>query len=539
MKPSEDLFRLIKSLTKGESRYFTLYASKYDAKKSNVIRLFEAVRSQKEYNEASIKAMFKGEKLAKYFATEKSNLYNLILKCLSDYEYRMIEGDKLDSLLRDIKILQNKELYQQSYKLIKKAKKLAYEREAFVESLELITREIDLEEILDLKNRPALYKERTDILKQINNANEFNILADEVYSIYLSKNYQEGSDNYKKLQNLVRNPLLESEEYAQTFTARRNYYLIKVLYNNIINRVEESYYYMVKSVELMDEHPDWILRGLGSYISSVTNIMVLQLELYKIEEAKESLEKFKLIPETYAKAFENDANLEFQHTINVMKIEMELSIKLATFSRVEKFIPIIFSKIVNKESKFRIYNVMDLYYNCAYASFTLNQYAAAVDWCNRINHFLKGGILQDIEIANQIMNALCHFELGNIYHIEHLAKSFERYAKKNKLWTPLIKAIYSFMKSSLATTYPSREKKEKAIQAACIKLKNKFDTMDIDNSLPPMSLFDMHSWLDSKIEKRSFADVLKEKAVQKRKSMQANNVSKPEELIIEERSTNP
>ena len=79
MKPSTELFQLIKSLTKSEKRYFKLSSSLQSGEK-NYLKLFEAIELQNEYDEEAIKEQFKAETFIKHLPSEKNHLYNLILK---------------------------------------------------------------------------------------------------------------------------------------------------------------------------------------------------------------------------------------------------------------------------------------------------------------------------------------------------------------------------------------------------------------------------------------------------------------------------
>ena len=62
MKPSEDLFLLIKSLSKTEKGYFQKYAQLHSSgKENNYIKLFYAIEKQASYEESKIVAQFKKE----------------------------------------------------------------------------------------------------------------------------------------------------------------------------------------------------------------------------------------------------------------------------------------------------------------------------------------------------------------------------------------------------------------------------------------------------------------------------------------------
>ena len=55
MKDKEDLFQLIKALSKTEKRYFTLDAQKVGRKKSKYMELFQAINDQDDYNDTVLR----------------------------------------------------------------------------------------------------------------------------------------------------------------------------------------------------------------------------------------------------------------------------------------------------------------------------------------------------------------------------------------------------------------------------------------------------------------------------------------------------
>lgn len=79
MRQSDDLFRLVKSMSKSEKRYFKLFAS-MQGKNKKYLLLFDAIDRQGVYNESALKEELKQEKFVRQLAVTKGYLYNLILK---------------------------------------------------------------------------------------------------------------------------------------------------------------------------------------------------------------------------------------------------------------------------------------------------------------------------------------------------------------------------------------------------------------------------------------------------------------------------
>jgi len=74
MKPSTELFDLVKSLTKSEKRFFKLSSSLQSGEK-NYLKIFYVIDRQKSYDEEAIKEQFKKETFIKHFPSEKNHLY--------------------------------------------------------------------------------------------------------------------------------------------------------------------------------------------------------------------------------------------------------------------------------------------------------------------------------------------------------------------------------------------------------------------------------------------------------------------------------
>src|SRR5574343_228621 len=111
MKPSDELFLLIKSLKQTEKRYFKIYASKHViGDKNNYVRLFEVIDKQNEFDEEKIKKVFTGSNFIKQLHVAKNYLYKLILKSLRNYHSEISPDAELKNMLMDVEILYEKAL---------------------------------------------------------------------------------------------------------------------------------------------------------------------------------------------------------------------------------------------------------------------------------------------------------------------------------------------------------------------------------------------------------------------------------------------
>ncbi|MFH1319428.1 MAG: hypothetical protein ABII90_02085, partial [Bacteroidota bacterium] len=127
MIKKNNLFLLINSLSKDEKKHFKRFMLQYHKGEGNIyVRLFNAINKQNQYDRNKIISQIPILNSPSRLAKEKSKLYNLIMKSLSDYYYNRSENIRLKDILKQAEILYEKTLFEQCIKLLKKAKKIAY-----------------------------------------------------------------------------------------------------------------------------------------------------------------------------------------------------------------------------------------------------------------------------------------------------------------------------------------------------------------------------------------------------------------------------
>ena len=140
MKTSDNLFKLVKSLSKSEKGYFKKYANFHVRnEQNNYTKIFDAIDNQKEYEEKKLLQKFRTERFINQFAVAKNYLYDMILESLEAYHKN--STTEIRSILNRIEILVDKGLHSQAKKLLKKAKEMAITNEklTYIPELSLIS----------------------------------------------------------------------------------------------------------------------------------------------------------------------------------------------------------------------------------------------------------------------------------------------------------------------------------------------------------------------------------------------------------------
>ena len=120
MKKRDDLFHLIKAMSKSEKRYFTLDAKKSSSKGSKYLVLFQAVNDMELYDEAKLK-----KKFGKNLRYDKSYLYEAIMRSMRDYRSANSYAARIKEMILDAQYLYERGLYEQCGERLEEARNLA------------------------------------------------------------------------------------------------------------------------------------------------------------------------------------------------------------------------------------------------------------------------------------------------------------------------------------------------------------------------------------------------------------------------------
>ena len=153
---NDDLFVLIKSLSRAEKRYFTVNANAgRGGKEPSYLQLFKLMNDLEEYDDAKLKKYF-----PKNLSWEKNNLYKLILRSMRNFRSDKSAYARIKEMIIDVQFLMERGLFEQAYKLLNKCKKLAIEYDQKADLLSIN----ELERIALFRMQPKDLDTKIDLL---------------------------------------------------------------------------------------------------------------------------------------------------------------------------------------------------------------------------------------------------------------------------------------------------------------------------------------------------------------------------------------
>ena len=508
MKSSDDVFNLIKSLTPSEKRYFKGFASRHViGKKNNYLLLFEAMQKQADYDEATIKKEFKGESFLKHFRILKHNLYQQLLKSLSNNSGSL--DAQVFQMLLQVEMLYKKAFYKQARKLLVKARKFALEHEKFLSLLEIIRWEQKLRIVmLDVKNAKELVEEENQLLAVIENERRYNQLAFLVFSLFTKIGSIRRQEDLDQVEELMSDPLMEDESKALSDRARLRFHILHTHYHFHQGRYKEAYGYIRRARELMESRPALIRDNGFEYIVVLHNYLVVCSQLGLYEEIPSALEKLKRLSQDYSDA--HSTNLDFWVFVLTSTFEMFILLKNGEYAKSTALIPSIQAGLEEYGDKINKRDTLIFRFNFAHSHFGLGQHSAALKHLNEILNDEEAHLREDIYGIARLFNLILHFELGNEELLEYIVKSTKRQLSKKKSLLKLDAFILEFIKQ-----LPAHKKRDQ-FRESLDQLRAKLMTLKDD----PMEgkrleIFHFIPWIDSKLEGRPFHEIVRERAINK------------------------
>lgn len=503
---SDDLFQLIKSLSKQEKRYFKLHAGRHVIGTQNkYVLLFDAIEKQQQYDEAALKAQFQGEAFTRQFHVAKNYLYHLILDSLRNY-HESKSGDKFYSWMRNARLLFDKGLYDQSTKALAKAEKLAQGDENFLQLLEVYRRRHQMMhsqnqlDALEVYVNEGIEKE-FEVLEKYRNLLEFQALNDRVFIPYWRTGAIRNEAEKQALEALFERPLFQSETAAASFYARYFYFNARFSFHYLLGQAEASYAHIRELVQTFEQLPAKQLKGrlIRNYVSAIINLYSVQQQLRRFDEIPSTLQKLRRIPtdskEQEQKLFIRSINLESDFYLSTGQFQFGVKQITPALEKLPKYLT-----KSNRQQR------LGLFYNLAYLHFGARLYDEALEWINQLLNDPEVKTRADIQCFGLLLNLVIHYELGNDQLLEYIGKSTYRFLSHRKR---LFKVESTMLK--LMRRYPKWLTRAQRVQGFSTLLDELKELQADEFERKAFDYFNFIAWMESKISPKTFEVIVREK----------------------------
>ncbi|MCB9361151.1 MAG: hypothetical protein H6588_07620 [Flavobacteriales bacterium] len=507
MKPSPELFQLIKSLSKSEKRYFKLTSSLQSGEK-NYMKLFDAIEEQLEYDEDAIKAKFEGEVFIKHLPSEKNHLYNLILKSLRGFYADNSAASVLQEQLRNIELLYNKALYKECAKYIKKAKAIAYQYEKFYFLLDLIDWEKKLIEesysrgIFD-SNLTKLVIEESECIEKLNNLAVYQKLYSKINYAIRNKGFTRTPEEEEIIDEIKNHPLVKGKNTALSTKAATSCYSIKGMCASTNRDFDEVKVNFEKVVKIMEDNPPILKELPKRYVFALNNILHYYSDMNDFDNCMVLIDKIKSLKTTTG--FES---MDIQLSLFTLPYNAELitCLKTGKYNQaIENVIPKILNGLETYQGKLSIEDEIIFNYNISKAYFGNDDYKNALKHINLVLNNNENMLRQDIFTFAQLVNLIIHFELGNLDLLEYTIKSVKRFVAKKESNHQFENVFLKGMRKLIKVKSPDD------LISIIENFRTELTTV-LEDPYEKVALeyFDFIAWLDTKLLKKTYSELIQE-----------------------------
>ncbi len=506
MKPSEELFIMIKTLTKSEKRFFKLSSSIQTGEK-NYLKLFEYIEKQEVYDENALKEHFKDETFIKHLPSEKNHLYKLILKALRGFHSDQSPSSKLQEDIRNIEILYEKALYKECNKFIKRGKAFAYKNEKFYYLIDLLAWEKRLsEEAYESGNFSIdidkIIKEEGEVLAKLENLAAYHILYSKINAVFRSEGYTKNSEQRAVVNEIANEHLIKGKHTAQSYRAASICYYIKGLCAAAQRQFEESYINFIKTKKILDDHPVLKADLPKRYLLTHFHLFRCYLVGGEYTRAEEVLSFIQALPSEKGFRSENIMqrveSIAFNQRLILNNMQGDFSESVAFYEEMQT------RKGADFLNTFSVEQQLLADYYLAYSYFGVNQYKSALFHLNNLLNSDYQKLRQDLFKFARLFNIVLHIELGNFDLLDYVVKSIKRYLNKERSDAQIIYVVFDYLCKIIRTGSIGNSK------SVLLELREKLVELSKDSSNEVMmEYFDIAAWVDAKIEEISLSGAIR------------------------------
>lgn len=503
----DPLFVLIKSLSKSEKRQFKLYVGRLGANTdSKFIALFDHLNKCDAFDEDSI--INKGIVTKSQISNLKAHLYKQILISLRLNPLHQNARTQIREQLDFAAILYHKGLYKQSLKVLEKAKILALEYHENNSAVEIV----EFEKIIESQyitrsissRSDELTKEAIDLDTKNSLTSKLSNLSLQLYGKMLKTGYVKNEKEHREVTSFFDEQLPEYAWADMGFREKLWLYKTYLWYAFTVQDFLSCYKYSKKWVELFQDHQAMISLNPVFYIRGNHYLMeslYLIRNTYKLEKSLTDFEasiSSELLPK-------ND-NIEVLSFLYLYNNKLNLHFLKGTFHEGISLVDEIVEGIEKYKNRLDNHHIMVLYYKISCLYFGCDDYKNCIAYLSQVIDNKELNVREDLMCFSRVLSLIAHYESGIDLDLDKQIKETYKFLIKMDDLYEVQKELIKFVRK-LGYIFPDQVKDE---------LKKLYSTLKCYEDHPyekrAFLYLDILSWLESHIEGRPIADIIKEKS---------------------------
>ncbi|MDX1315664.1 MAG: hypothetical protein R3356_09190, partial [Eudoraea sp.] len=439
----------------------------------------------------------------------KAHLYKQILVSLRlnpvNQNIRVQIREQLDFAT----ILYQKGLYKQSLKILDKVKAVAIENEEKNIAYEIV----ELEKVIETQYITRSIPDRADELaiqaKHLSDQNaltsHLSNLSLQLYGMMLKLGYVRNDEDFQKVERYFKMHMPEYKPEDLGFREKLWLYKAHLWYSFLIQDFLSCYKFASKWVDLFNENERMIYLNPVFYLKGNHYLLESLFFVKYSTQFRSTLERLEEV--VSSKSFPKNDNIASLIFLYVNSNKLNLHFMEGTFEKALYLVKIIEYGINKHRDRIDQHHIMVLYYKIACLYFSIGDNKTCIAYLKKIINNKNLKMREDLMCFARVLSLVAHYEAGMDYHLEVQLRSTYKFLLKMNDLHAVQKEMIKFLRS-LGDIYPHE------LKAAFQQL---YDRLKVYENHPyekrAFLYLDILSWLESHLQNKPVAQVIREKAL--------------------------
>lgn len=491
--PKDRLFRLVKSMTPSEKRYF----KKHYANGPNAITtLFDKLNTLEHYNEDNLKEILP-ENISANLKVFKVKLQERLLKSLSSNFSKKTVISKIRNGLEEVDLLMTKQLYDIASEQLIKIKKLAEKYEEHTYLIEIAYLELRLHSLsLDKRgiSKHPIMNALSTYAKALDQQIFFTQLGYQVVDHQKQSYYRPATDgerdDFEKELDAV-----EDRYPAEllTFKSSLSFNITKSIIYKKLDRTEDAYHYRKLNVDLFNQNPHFKATLSFSYLAVLRNFISFCMDTFRYDEMENVIQEAKVF-------IQKETPHERPQLIYFYFSELKMIFERNQYHKiVDHYLPIV-EDFIHTHHIATTWIATFSYIFFLVSDLVLANYQRAIHFLQLINR-TDSDIKKNNLYFFLLLELIVHHEAEDFHSVQHLIQRIKRKFKLSSMPASFFKEVISWLDT--ITNHPELAKQ------ACIDLEQLIeDQYKSDEVYDLMVYYKLDFWWKAVQQNRKLKNVI-------------------------------
>ncbi|MCB0485087.1 MAG: hypothetical protein KDC47_02715, partial [Flavobacteriaceae bacterium] len=428
----DNLFVLVKSLSKSEKRQFKLYVGRLGGNTdSKFLALFNLLDKMNKYDEKVV--LESGIVKKAQLSNLKAHLYKQILISLRLNPLHQNVRVQVREQLDFATILYHKGLYKQSLKILDKAKSMAIENEEKNIAYEIV----ELEKVIEsqyitrsMSNRAdELIEQAKSLSIQNTITSKLSNLSLQLYGLMLKTGYVKNDKEYKQITKYFYDRMPDFKHEDLGFREKLWLYKSYVWYSFLVQDFLSGYKYASKWINMFYKtegmislNPVFFLKGNHYLLESLFYLKYHSKFKKTLEKLENIIYSSNLLP--------NEDNVSVLSFMYVYNNKLNLHFLEGSFKEGLPLVDEILKGIKLYNDRIDEHHIMVFYYKIACMYFGAGDCKKCIEYLDKIIENKSLQMREDLMGFSRILSLVAHYEIGLDYHLEVQLKSTYKFLLK-------------------------------------------------------------------------------------------------------------